>query len=156
MKAQLPVLLLLIPFFSAILMPLVSLRRPRWCGPIALGVAIAMSVLAVVNLVLVVGGGETRYAFGGWAAPLGIEWVADALASVVMVAVGLIATIALVNQGTVRLEAGPGRVSLHYVLILLLLSGLTGVVFAADLFNIFVFVEVIDPDDVRLDCHGGR
>ena len=34
------------------------------------------------------------------------------------------------------------RVGLHYVLILLLLSGLTGVVFAGDLFNVFVFLEV--------------
>ena len=32
---------------------------------------------------------------------------------------------------------------LYYTLILLLLAGLTGIVFAADLFNVFVFLEVV-------------
>jgi multicomponent Na+:H+ antiporter subunit D len=142
MKSQLPALLLLLPLFGAIAMPLVSLRRSRWCRPITLWTVVAMSVTAVVNLWLVVNSGETRYVFGGWAAPLGIEWVADALASAVMVAIGTIATVCLVYGGVVRLQAPAGRVILHYVLILLLLSGLTGVVFAADLFNVFVFLEV--------------
>ncbi len=42
-----------------------------------------------------------------------------------------------------HLQPAGGRVVLYYTLILLLLSGLTGVVFAADLFNVFVFLEVV-------------
>ena len=101
-----------------------------------------MSVAALANLALVVAFGETRYAFGGWAAPVGIEWVADGLASVVMVVISLIALVCLVYGGSVKLQASAGRTMLHYVLILLLVSGLTGVVFAGDLFNVFVFLEV--------------
>ena len=49
----------------------------------ALGAAAAMSVTAVAQSGARRSAfGETRYAFGGWAPPLGIEWVADALASV--------------------------------------------------------------------------
>ena len=40
MKSHLPVLLLLIPLFTAISMPMVALRRPRWCRPMALWAAV--------------------------------------------------------------------------------------------------------------------
>ena len=142
MKSHLPALLLAMPLFAAAAMPMVHLRRPGWCRPVTLWTAAAMSATAIVNLVLVIAFGETRFAFGGWMPPLGIEWVADALASVVMVAVSGIALVCLVYGGWVRLQAEAGRVMLHCVLILLLLSGLTGVVFAGDLFNVFVFLEV--------------
>jgi multicomponent Na+:H+ antiporter subunit D len=142
MKSQLPALIFGIPLFAAISMPMISVWRPRWCRPMALGAAAAMAVTAILNLVLVIRFGETRYVFGGWAAPLGIEWVADAAAGLVAVAVAMIATVCLAYEGSVRLQASGSRVSLHYVLILLLLSGLTGVVFAGDLFNVFVFLEV--------------
>jgi multicomponent Na+:H+ antiporter subunit D len=141
-KHQLPALILLVPLFAAVAMPILSLGRPRWCRPLTLGAAALASVIAIVNLVLVVRHGETRYAFGGWAAPIGIEWVADAMASAVMVAVWLIALVCLVYGNVVKLQAPPGRAILHNILILLLLSGLTGVAFAGDLFNIFVFLEV--------------
>lgn len=142
MKSHLPALLLLSPLFAAMTMPMISLRRPSWCRPMTLGVTALMSVLSVVNLVLVVAYGETRYAFGGWAAPIGIEWVADGVASLVLVAISLIACVCVVYGGSVRLQAPANRTMLHYVLILLLLVGLTGVAFAGDLFNVFVFLEV--------------
>src|SRR5688572_5203972 len=143
MKAHLPALLFCIPLLTAISMPMVGLRHRGWCRPMALVAVGAMSVTAVVNLVVVLSSGEIRYAFGGWTPPIGIEWVADGLASVMMVALCLIASICLIYGGTVSPLPGGGRVVLYYTLILLLLSGLTGAVFAADLFNVFVFLEVV-------------
>ena len=142
MKSHLPILIFSAPLFTAISMPMISAWRPRWCRPMALGAAAVMSVIAVLNLALVVLYGETRYVFGGWSAPLGIEWVADAAASAVAAAIAAIATVCLAYEGLVPIEAKGSRVGLHYVLILVLLSGLTGVVFAGDLFNVFVFLEV--------------
>ncbi len=142
MTNHLPVLVFLIPLGVAVALPLVSLARPRWCRSVAMSAVGLMSLTAVINLALVVTHGETRYVFGGWAAPLGIEWVADGLASAVLVAISLIAFVCLVYGGAVTLQASPSRTRLHYILILLLLSGLTGVVFAGDLFNVFVFLEV--------------
>ena len=86
-------------------------------------------------------GGEIRYNFGGWAAPLGIEWVADAVSSLVMVVVSLIAWSAwstAARCGSRPRPVGPGCTTFDPDL----LSGLTGVVFAGDLFNVFVFLEV--------------
>jgi multicomponent Na+:H+ antiporter subunit D len=143
MTQHLPALLFCIPLLTAISMPMVGLRHRGWCRPMALAAVGAMSVTAVVNLVVVLSSGEIRYAFGGWAPPIGIEWVADGLASVMMVAICLIASICLIYGGTVSPLPAGGRVVLYYTLILLLLSGLTGAVFAADLFNVFVFLEVV-------------
>jgi multicomponent Na+:H+ antiporter subunit D len=143
MTHHLPALLFCIPLLTAVSMPMAGLRHRGWCRPMALAAVWAMSVTAVANLVVVLNSGEIRYAFGGWAPPVGIEWVADGLASVIMVAICLIASICLIYGGAVSPVPAGGRVVLYYTLILLLLSGLTGVVFAADLFNVFVFLEVV-------------
>ncbi|MDA1056004.1 MAG: hydrogenase 4 subunit B, partial [Planctomycetota bacterium] len=89
MTNHLPVIIFLIPFLTAICMPMVGLKKRHWCRPMALAAVFAMCVAALVNLSLVLDHGETRYAFGGWpistslpTAPLGIEWVNDSLASV--------------------------------------------------------------------------
>jgi multicomponent Na+:H+ antiporter subunit D len=128
---------------TAVSMPMVGLKRRKSCRPMALAAVWAMSVTAVANLVAVLRSGEVRYAFGGWAPPIGIEWVADGLASVVMVAICVIASICLIYAGKVSPHPAGGRVVLYYTLILLLLAGLTGTVFAGDLFNVFVFLEVV-------------
>lgn len=142
MMKHIPAVLFLIPLVAAISMPMVVLRRPGWGRPMTLFAACAMCVTAVANLLVVLNSGEIRYLFGGWRAPVGIEWVADGLASVMMIAVSLLATVCLVYGGSVKLPGSARRLALHYILILLLLSALTGVVFAADLFNVFVFLEV--------------
>ena len=81
----------------------------------ALAAAWTMSVTAVANLVAVLRYGKIRYAFGGWAPPIGIEWVADGLASVVMVAISLIASICLIYSGRVVSASGgqSSRALLH-------------------------------------------
>lgn len=155
MTQHLPALLFCIPLLTAISMPMVGLRHRGWCRPMTLAAVCAMSVTAVVNLGVVLNSGEIRYAFGGWAPPVGIEWVADGLASVMMVAICLIASICSIYGGSVSPVPAGGRVVLYYTLILLLLSGLTGAVFAADLFNVFVFLEVITLSVSALVCMAG-
>jgi multicomponent Na+:H+ antiporter subunit D len=142
MSYQFPALLFLFPLFAAISMPVVCLKHREWGRPIALAVLSAMVVISIMNLRSVSQNGEVRYAFSGWAAPIGIEWVADGLASVIMVTLSLLALIALINAGPTSPSKLGQRIVLYYTLILLLISALTGIVFAADLFNVFVFLEV--------------
>lgn len=142
MSEHLPVFLFLVPFVTAVSLPMVGSKSPSWCRPMAIGSISAMSVLAVVNLITVLNHGEIRYAFGGWPAPMGIEWVDDGLVSIVVVALSLLTLISLIYGKTSSPKPRGGKVALYYTLILLLVSALTGVVFAADLFNVFVFLEV--------------
>jgi len=149
MSYHLPVIIFLIPFLTAVCMPVVGRKNRHWCRPMALAAVFAMCVTAVVNLWAVLDHGETRYAFGGWpistslpAPPIGIEWVNDPLASVMSVALSFVASICLICGGPVLPQSLGSRVVLYYTLILLLISGLTGIVFAGDIFNVFVFLEV--------------
>lgn len=156
MIANFPILLFLVPFVSAVSLPMLGARYPWICRPLALGAVSVSIAVAVANLVTVSHLGAIRYAFGGWAAPLGIEWVDDGLAAVVILTVGVVTWISLVFGGSGPPEAR-GRVIPYYTLILLLVSGLTGLVFAADLFNVFVFLEVAALTGYALvGASGGR
>ena len=142
MNYHLPAILFLLPLFAAIAMPVVCLKHREWSRPISLVVLSAMVVVSVLNLNGIIQYGEVRYAFSGWAPPLGIEWVADGLASVVLVALSVLGLLALVFAGPTAPRDLGGRVVHFYVLILLLIAALTGIAFAGDLFNLFVFLEV--------------
>ena len=142
MRHQLPALLFLVPLFAAISMPMVCLRHRGASRKIALSVLSIMVVFSVMNLINIFQYGEVRYAFSGWAPPLGIEWVADGLASVMLVALSLLGLVTLIFAGPTSPKDLGGRIVHFYTLILLLISSLTGIVFAGDLFNLFVFLEV--------------
>jgi multicomponent Na+:H+ antiporter subunit D len=142
MSRHLPAILFLLPLFAAISMPVVCLKHRRWSRPIAVTVLVFMVGLSVINLINVFQHGEVRYAFSGWAPPLGIEWVADGLASVILVALSLLGMATLIFAGPTAPKDLGGRIVHFYTLILLLIAALTGIVFAGDLFNLFVFLEV--------------
>ena len=137
MRHQLPALLFLVPLFAAISMPVVCLRHRGASRKIALSVLSIMAVLSVMNLINIFQHGEVRYAFSGWAPPLGIEWVADGLASIMMVALSFLGLVTLIFAGPTSPKDLGGRIVHFYTLILLLISSLTGIVFAGDLFNPF-------------------
>jgi multicomponent Na+:H+ antiporter subunit D len=142
MRQQLPAIVFLLPLVTAICTPIVSLKNGRLYRPMALAAVGAMAVAAVVNLFSVFRYGEIRYAFGGWAPPIGIEWVADELAAVMAAALSVVGLICLIYSGQMTPPELEKQGPAIYTLILLLLAGLTGIVFAGDLFNIFVFLEV--------------
>ncbi|GJL51506.1 MAG: cation:proton antiporter [Nitrospirales bacterium] len=142
MSRHFPALLFLLPLFAAISMPMACLKHREWSHPIAIGVLSVMIVLSLLNLQQVLENGAIHYAFSGWTAPLGIEWVADPLASIILVALSFLGFVALIFAGPTAPKDLGGRIVHFYTLILLLISALTGIVFAGDLFNLFVFLEV--------------
>lgn len=157
MSGQLPVLLFLLPFTAAVSMPMLGSRRPSWCRPIALVAVSAMSALALANLVTVVRHGAIEYSFGGWAAPMGIEWVDDGLAAIVILTLSLLMLLSLIHAAATPPPPRGLNVVAYHTLILLLISGLTGLVLAADLFNVFVFLEVAALSGYALvGVSGGR
>lgn len=142
MTTDLPAFLFLIPFLAAITMPMVGMARKDGCWPLALAALSAMSAVSLMAFYHVFLHGPVSYAFSGWPPPLGIEWVLDGLSALVMILVSFMGLFTV-------LYAGPGvqttyskKVVPIYTLILLLISALTGMVMAGDLFNLFVFLEV--------------
>jgi multicomponent Na+:H+ antiporter subunit D len=116
-----------------------------------------MVLVSILNLHNIIHHGEVRYVFSGWAVPLGIEWVADGLASVALVLLSGLGLLGVVFAGRTSPKALAGRIVHYYTLILLLVSALTGIVFARDLFNLFVFLEVAAISSYALvGVAGGR
>ena len=157
MSHQLPAILFLLPLFAAISMPVVCLKHRHWSQPISVAILAAMVLVSILNLHNVVNHGEVRYVFSGWTAPLGIEWVADGLASVILVLLSVLGLLGVVFTGPTSPKALGGRIVHYYTLILLFFSALTGIVFARDLFNLFVFLEVAAISSYALiGVAGGR
>lgn len=142
MTRHLPAVLFLLPLGLAICLPLIGIKHREWCRPLALAILSVMVLVSVANLVGILQTGTIHYTFGGWGAPVGIEWVADGLAGVMTVALSLVALVCVIFLSSALFPYLGSRIVPFYTLVLLLIASLIGMVFAGDLFNLFVFLEV--------------
>ncbi|MBN2372148.1 MAG: hydrogenase 4 subunit B [Vicinamibacteria bacterium] len=146
----------LIPFLAAFLCPLAGLWRRRFVHPITVLGLSGSAVCAFCGLLKVVRTGPVHYTFGGWAPPLGIEWTLDGLSAGMAVLISSMALIVVAgSRVSARAEVGES-VTAFYTSCLLLVSGLLGLVLSADLFNVFVFLEVASLSAYALVASGGR
>jgi len=80
------------------------------------------------------------YAVGGWAPPLGINFLLDGLSALMLSVVNLIAFTAILFSVNYMKQYTARRY--YYSLFLLMLAGMNGVILSGDLFNLFVFIEI--------------
>ena len=118
----------------------------------ALGLAlVAAQALAALALMREVSDGATLvYAVGNWAAPFGILLVADRLSAWMLVITALLALFALLHAA--RGTDAAGRY--FHVLFQWQLLGLNGAFLTGDLFNLFVFFEILLIASYALLLHG--
>ena len=148
---------ILIPFFAGALLLVYDERQRRAKLTISLGAVVAM-LLAAVELLVRSKGSELTgnndigfYLLGDWAAPYGIVLVVDRLSAMMLVLTGLLALPALLYAA-----AGWHRQGQHFhSMFQFLLMGLNGAFLTGDLFNLFVFFEVLLAASYGLLLHGG-
>jgi multicomponent Na+:H+ antiporter subunit D len=138
---HLPALQVVVPMLVA---PLVVLLRPRGLAWAACTAASLLAFAVAVRLVQVVlHSGTANYLMGSWPAPYGIELEVDALSALVLLIVTGASVLALVGgRNSLDGQIALGRQPYFYAAWLLALAGLSGIVVAADAFNIFVFMEI--------------
>ncbi|HYX64104.1 MAG TPA: monovalent cation/H+ antiporter subunit D, partial [Burkholderiales bacterium] len=90
------------------------------------------------------------YPLGSWPAPFGIVLVADRLSALMVLLASLLGLAALVFSLARWDRAGPH----FHSLVLLLLAGLNGAFLTGDLFNLFVFFELLLAASYGLALHG--
>ncbi len=112
---------------------------------------VAQVVLAVGLLHRVSNGEILVYALGNWSPPFGIVLVADRLAAWMLIITALLSLCALLYA--VRGTDAEG--SHFHVLFQLQLFGLNGAFLTGDLFNLFVFFEILLLASYSLLLHGG-
>ncbi|WP_163275018.1 monovalent cation/H+ antiporter subunit D family protein [Cellulomonas iranensis] len=131
-------LLVAVPLLGA---GVVLLLRARPARVVAATLALLVAdVAAGVALVAATRGGEVlAHQVGGWPGGIAIPVVVDAFAALMLTVAGLL-TLACT---AFAVASGPGRLPLFGPLVLVLLAGVNGALVTGDLFNLFVFVEVM-------------
>lgn len=144
---------ILLPLIAAASMLLLHERRRR-AKAVVSSVTLAAMFAATLRLLMVVADPSTPeivvYRLANWSAPYGIVLVADRL-SVLMVMVTVLLGAAGMTYALSRWATlGPRFHSLY----LLLLMGLCGAFLTGDLFNLYVFFEVLLAASYGLALHG--
>ncbi len=153
---HLPVMPVAIPLFAGAIMLFVQDSR-RTRAFIAVGAVLAQLLVGALLLYMTTDAvldiwpkGIGVYSIGKWPAPFGIVLVVDRLAALMLVLTATVASAALLYS-----LARWDRVGVHYhPLFQLLLMGLNGAFLTGDLFNLFVFVEVLLAASYGLLLHG--
>jgi len=141
----------LLPLLTGIALLLLRGLDLGWRRAFALASVVGQILLALVLTRAVADGDILVYALGDWPAPFGIVLVADRLAAWMLVTTALLALFALA-YGCL----GTDRAGRHFqVLFQLELFGLNGAFLTGDLFNLFVFFEVLLIASYGLLLHGG-
>lgn len=110
-------------------------------------------VLALALAAEVVQDGALTHAVGGWGAPLGIDLVADGLAVAMLL---LTQAVALPLAVYARAYFGAAEQTAFWPLTGFLLAALNALFLAADLFNLYVTLELLSLAAVGLVALGGK
>jgi multicomponent K+:H+ antiporter subunit D len=145
---------ILLPLVSGAVMLLLDERRRGLKGVIGIATTIALLIVAVVLLrqadLMTVGSGVRTYQLGNWPAPFGIVLVLDRLSALMLVLTSVLGIASLLYSLARWHRAGPR----FHTLFQLQLMGLNGAFLTGDLFNLFVFFEVLLAASYGLVLHG--
>jgi len=127
-----------LPLIAAALLLFVERIRPAWQVPLSLGITAVLALVAFRLVAVAATDDIAVYLLGNWHAPFGIVLVLDRLAAMML---ALTAVIALASLAAAwRLAArGPH----FHTFFQLQLAGLNGAFLTGDVFNLFVFFEVL-------------
>ena len=151
--ALLAVTPVLVPLATALATTLAG-RRPSLQRALSFAGALAFALCAAALLAAAAAGDPARAAFGGWPAPFGIEFVVDPTGAVLVLVTALMGAATLLF-----LESDADPAPRHPLLLPLvhgLLAGVGGSFATADLFNLYVWFEVMLICSVGLLAIGGR
>ena len=134
MAIHIPILIIISPLLSAFLVLLT-----RKYKIILATTSIIISILFISTLSSrILSGDKVTYHLGGWRGPLGISLVVDELSlffSLIVLGLGLLVIIYSIP------ERRYGRT--YYFLLLISLSSMIGISYTADIFNMYVFYELL-------------
>ncbi|WP_262268895.1 monovalent cation/H+ antiporter subunit D [Microvirga yunnanensis] len=148
---------ILLPLVSAAVMLLLNERRRTLKGVIGLATTVALLAVSIVLLGIAdtpsagrTGSAVWVYQLGNWPAPFGIVLVLDRLSAVMLVLTSVLGIASLLYSLARWHRAGPR----FHTLFQLQLMGLNGAFLTGDLFNLFVFFEVLLTASYGLVLHG--
>jgi multicomponent K+:H+ antiporter subunit D len=141
---------IVLPLMVGALLLLLERRDTPWAGRLALAGGGAGVLVALQLLLLADQGTVTAYLLGNWAAPYGIALAVDRLSALMVLLCSIVGFAALLYA-----RGGDDERGAHFhSLFQFQLMGLNGAFLTADLFNLFVFFEVLLIASYGLLLHG--
>jgi multicomponent K+:H+ antiporter subunit D len=154
LATQGPVLPVVLPLIAGALLVLMESARSRsvqrWVPWMSAAATFALAVLSLLLVQRAGSGNVQAYLVGNWPAPFGIALALDRLGALMVLLTALVGCGALVYA-----LGGVAARGLHFhALFQFQLMGLNGAFLTADLFNLFVFFEVLLAASYGLLLHG--
>ncbi len=146
------ILIVVIPMFTAIVITLLELTRVRaFSGHLAI-VSLGLSFgLALTLAPRILSGDSVVYTLGSWDQTIGLSLLVDHL-TIFMVLLGNILGVLVLIYA---LAEGKYH-SRFYALMLIMMSSISGAFLSRDIFNLFVFMEVLSISSYILVAHYGH
>ncbi len=157
MAKHFPILTVAIPLIGGALTPLVGKIQKKYCAAwsiLVTAISFIMSLFLTLQLILVKK--PISYHLGEWPPPYGIEILFDELSASSVVILGLILLTLIFSWKYVEKELDEKSIVPYYSLFLLNAAGLVGFVVTGDIFNLFVFTEILSLSAYALVAIGGR
>jgi multicomponent Na+:H+ antiporter subunit D len=128
------------PVAAAMLTALLNSRLKDRLSSVSSLTASSLAVLSFYCVFLVSSSGARSFKIGGWMPSMGISLVIDGFSGMTLVLVNVICfLILLYSAGYMRIYTEEWK---FYSLFMLMLAGMNGVILSADIFNLYVFLEV--------------
>jgi multicomponent K+:H+ antiporter subunit D len=150
MSTHLVVVPIVLPLATAAFLVLVGDRHHLLKAAISVGACGLLIAAAAAVMLGAVGPEAQVYRLGDWPAPFGIVLLADRLSALMVLVAAILASAALVFSLARWHSSGPHFHSLVHFL----LAGLNGAFLTGDLFNLFVFFELLLAASYGLALHG--
>lgn len=143
---------ILLPFLTALMIMLPPVHYAPWRRRIVSMVSTTLLLIISVVLILQVSAqGMTFYAVGNWMPPFGIILVADTVSTIMVCLTAFLALGAISYGSAGEDEKG----SFFHPLFQFQIMGINGAFLTGDLFNLFVFFEVLLIASYALLIHAG-
>lgn len=150
---------IVLPLVAGALLLLLERVGSHWVRPFSLAATALLAVLSAALLMQASAGEVQAYLLSNWRAPWGIALALDRLSALMVLLTALVACGALLyatggadRQGATNPKS-PGH---FHALFQFQLMGLNGAFLTADLFNLFVFFEVLLAASYGLLLHGAN
>jgi multicomponent K+:H+ antiporter subunit D len=141
---------IVLPLVAGASLLLLETWRSRWVAAVSVLSTLALLAVVVMLLMQAAGGSVQAYLLGNWQAPWGIALALDKLSALMLLLTALVACAALLYALGGDAQRGPH----FHALFQFQLMGLNGAFLTADLFNLFVFFEVLLAASYGLLLHG--
>ncbi len=144
---------ILIPLVAGAIMLFYDDRNRRTKLALGLGALLAMLMVSIEIMARVKGDGGTvvqTYLLGDWAVPVGIVLVLDRLSAMMVMLSTLLAIPSLIYAAA----GWQGKGQHYHSMFQFLMAGVNGAFLTGDLFNLFVFFEVMLASSYGLMLHG--